>query len=233
MITNKISNMNKTKIKNIILAVVSTFIAVCTAIITVTSVTAKSGGAFGGTSIGVSFFRYYTSLSNIFVALISIAVAVYALRNFLQNTDKMPKWLIVLYLVGSTGTTVTFLTTTFFLTPLYMSYGYGPLFLFGGQMFFLHLFNPVLAIGVVIFLLDGMRFNIKHALLSMSTVFVYSCVYSPMVITKTWEDFYGFTFNGNYWAIPIVLVVMYSAAFGIAFLLALFHNLFYKKTHKE
>ena len=225
--------MSNTKIKNAILTVIATFIAVSMAIITVSYVAAPGTTADGGTANGWAFFRYYTSDSNILVAILSIFVAVYALRNTLQNQDEMPEWLIIFYLVATTGTTVTFLTTAVFLTPLYTSYGYPFYFLFAGKMFFLHFLNPVLAIVILIFFLGKIKFNIKHVLLSISTVVVYSCVYVPMVLSKAWEDFYGFTFGGKNWVTPLSLIVMYSVTFGLAFLLAFLHNLFYKKMEER
>ena len=46
---------------------------------------------------------------------------------------------------------------------------------------------------------------------------LYSIVYLVCVIgRKIWEDFYGFTFGGRRWAVPIVAIVMYLAAFLIS-----------------
>lgn len=46
---------------------------------------------------------------------------------------------------------------------------------------------------------------------------LYSIVYLICVIgRKIWEDFYGFTFGGRRWAVPIVAIVMYFAAFLIS-----------------
>ena len=221
--------MGRTRVKNIILLAISTFIAVSTTIITVSSVIAHGNSSVGGTANGFQFFRYFTSDSNVLLAVISILVAIKSLRNILQNQDEMANWLVLLYLVGATGTTVTFLTTTLFLTPLYTSYGYGFFYLYKGSMFFMHLLNPILAIVVVVFLLEGMTFNIKHVLLSTITVVLYSFIYAPMVLLKKWSDFYGFTFGGKVWVTPLSILMMYAAAFGIAFLLALFHNLHYKR----
>ncbi len=211
--------------------IIAAFIAISTTIITLTYVFKKTGtDPESATAIGVNFFRYYTSDSNILVAIISTIIFVYCLQNIIKKKDEMPLWLIVLFLVGVTGTTVTFLTTTFFLSPISAAMGNGYFTLFAGYLFFLHFLNPVLALVLILVLLNYHRLNWKHALMCAITVVIYSFIYTPCVLTNTWPDFYGFTFGGKLWLAPLSLLAMYGVGIGLGFILVLLHNLTIKRS---
>ncbi len=227
--------MKKTIIKNIITSIVSLFIGISTLIVTCLFVFQKldPGIPASASAAGIYFFRYYTSDSNFLVAIVSFIILGFCIKNIVQKRDEMPIWLVVLFLIVTTGTTVTFLTTALFLAPTYAMNGNSYFFMFEGKLFFLHFLTPILAIFMVIFLLDYYRLNWKHALLCVLTVAIYSCFYVPFVLSGYWPDFYGFTFGGNLWVAPLSLIVMLGVAIGIGFMLVLFHNLFFKKLHKN
>lgn len=227
--------MKKIIIKNIITSIVSLFIGISTLIVTCLFVFQKlePGVPASASAAGIYFFRYYTSDSNFLVAIVSFIISGFCIKNILQKRDEMPLWLIILFLISSTGTTVTFLTTAVFLAPTYAMDGYSYFAMFEGRLFFLHFLTPVLAIAMLIFLLDYYLLNWKHALMCILTVAIYSCFYVPFVLSGYWPDFYGFTFGGQLWVTPISLIVMYGVAIGIGFMLVLCHNLFLQKMHKK
>lgn len=225
--------MNKLLVKNIIISLITLLIAIPTTIITFLFVFERQAVApESASSSGLAFFNYYTSQSNILVAIVSIIILVFTIRNILQNRDEMPIWLIVIFLVVSNATTVTLMTSAFFLAPTYMASGYSYFMMFEGRLFFLHFLTPVLAIILIIFLLNQHRLTWKHGLLCILSVAIYSCLYVPLVVSHVWIDFYGFTFGGKLWAVPIALSVMLGVCVGLGMLSVLFHNLFYKKSHK-
>ena len=227
--------MKKIIIKHILISFIATFIAVSTIIVTCLFVFGQANGdtPASASALGAEFFKYFTSDSNILVALVSLVILGFSIKNIVQKRDEMPLWLVILYLIVTTGTTVTFLTTALFLAPTSVINGNSYFIMFEGKLFFLHFLTPVLAIILVVFFLDYYKFTWKHALMCISTVAFYSCFYIPFVLTGTWMDFYGFTFGGQLWIAPISLVVMLGVTIGIGFLLVLFHNLFLQKIHKN
>ena len=226
--------MKKIIIKNIITGIVALFIGISTLIVACLYIFQKlpEGTPQSASAAGVYFFQYYTSDSNILVALLSFVVFAFSIKNVVHNRDEMPLWLIVLYVVATTGTTVTFLTTALYLGPTAAMNDSYYFIMFEGKLFFLHFLTPVLAIATAIFLLDHHPLTWKHAILCISTVVIYSLVYSPLVLSGVWKDFYGFTFGGQLGIAAISLFVMWGFGLGIGFLLVLFHNLYYRKMHK-
>ena len=224
--------MKKGAIKNIITSIISLFVFISTLVITLQFVFDKQEEIPDSASAnGVLFFKYFTSDSNVLVALICVIILVFAIKNIAQKTDKMPKWLIILFTIATTGTTVTFLTTAFFLGPTTVINGNSYFTMFEGRLFFLHFLTPILAIILNVLFLNYHRLNWKHALLCVSTILVYSFVYIPCVLSGTWIDFYGFTFGGQMWVIPLALIIMYGLAIGIGFGLMVLHNLRVKKVN--
>lgn len=227
--------MQKAKIRNIVSLSICILIVIFTIIASIMGITAKveEGSSSSLVVGGWHFFRYYTSDSNIFLGIVSLIVSIYNIRNLRQNRDELPKWVNVFYVVALTGTTITFLTTAFFLTPTYMSSGHSFFALFEGNLFFLHFLDPVLGIIAFIFFMRYEKLNIKHALLCISTVFIYSCFYIPFIITKIWPDFYGFTFGGKNWVIPITALVFNAIGFGIGYVQIVLRNVLINKNSKK
>lgn len=225
--------MNKTLIKKIITSIIALFVAISTTIITCLFVFEHQEGVPESASAnGIHFFKYYTSQSNVLVGILAFVIFAFAVKNIVQKRDEMPIWLVVLFLVATTATTVTFLTSAVFLAPTSVANGNSYFVMFEGRLFFLHFLTPILAIVLVIFLLDQHPFTWKHGMLCVLSVAVYASFYMPLVLTRVWTDFYGFTFGGVMWAVPISLIVMLGVCLGLGMLLALFHNLFFKKIHK-
>ena len=225
--------MKKTLIKNIIVAIITLIIGISTTIITCLFVFEHQEGVPESASAnGLNFFKYYTSQSNVLVGIISFIILAFAIKNIVQKRDEMPIWLSVLSLVATTATTVTFLTSALFLAPTSVANGNSYFSMFEGRLFFLHFLTPLLAIILVVFLLNQNLFTWKHGMLCVLSVAIYSSFYAPLVLSNVWTDFYGFTFGGKIWAVPISLIVMLGVCLGLGMLLVLFHNLFYKKSHK-
>lgn len=169
-------------------------------------------------------FRYFTNLSNIFVALTSIVVLVFNIRCTVKDKYFMPEWIMALKFSATVSVTVTFITVVVFLAPAFASKGSGYFYLFKGSMFFLHFFTPLLAIISVIFFERARDFKFRYCLFGILPTVVYSILYFYEVVivgvkNGGWPDFYGFTFGGNLKMIPASVIVMYAATFGFCALL--------------
>ena len=165
---------------------------------------------------GTEIFRFFTVQSNILVAIASVITIVFNIKIAVNDSYKIPKWAYLVKYAGTVAVTVTFLTVVVFLGPLVASGGeYGYFSLFAKHNFILHLVTPVLAIVTFLFLERTEDFKFRYTVFGALPTVLYSFLYVPMVLTGKWEDFYGFTFGGIMWAVPISLVVMYGFSYGL------------------
>mgnify|MGYP003571385222 CR=1 FL=1 len=160
--------------------------------------------------------RYFTTLSNIFVAIAAAVLVIIYIKNAASDSYDIPKWAITLKYVATVSVSVTFLTVVLFLSPITALGGKGYFSLFENNAFVLHFLTPVLAIISFIFFDGSDEIPFKSTFLTVIPTIIYSFVYIPMVaIAKVWPDFYWFTFGGHYYVAPIVAVVMYAFTYGI------------------
>lgn len=187
-------------------------------IIVLSTIYAVVSYIFGGEDVlgssGIACFKYYTTDSNIVAACASYCC--------LRYKKERPHWVTVFQFVGTVAVSITFLTVIFFLVPTSMADS-GDIQIainfFAGNVFFLHLSSPILAV-VAFFLSEWKPVTIKETFWAIVPVFVYSMVYLVLVaILGIWNDWYGFTFGGQYQLIPIVLAVMYACTLALAFLM--------------
>lgn len=191
------------------------------------------GGVFGGTKIEhwhhiVSF----TILSNIFLGIVALISAIIALKTQKKDlTQKLATW----YLIAASSAMLTCLTVVFFLAPMRAISGKNYFDMLLEQMFFLHFLNPILsAICYIFFFETKEKVGLRPRLLAILPPVLYSSPYIICVcVIKCWPDFYGLTFGGKYYIIPLVYLVFCFVMFGISSLLATLHNHFLKqKTDK-
>lgn len=160
--------------------------------------------------------RYFTTLSNIFVAIAAAVLVAIHIRNAARDVYDVPKWAITLKYIATVSVTVTFLTVVFFLAPITALGGKSYFLLFEGNQFILHFLSPVMAIVSFIFFDGWEKLPFKSTFLTVIPTIIYSFVYIPMVvIVKAWPDFYFFTFGGHYYITPVVAIVMYGVTYGI------------------
>ena len=158
-------------------------------------------------------FRFFTVLSNIFLAITAFIMIVYDIKNLVNNKFEIPKWLSILKFMGTVATTVTLLTVVLLLAPLWEINGDGYFTLFQRNNFFMHLVNPVLGLVTFIFFEKAKEFKFKHTLFGLIPTALYSVLYITMVFVGHWPDFYYFTFGGYMWLAPISAIVMYLLTF--------------------
>ena len=171
---------------------------------------------------GIRSFRYFTTLSNVFSALVS-AVWILPEIRMLSGAGQAPAGgLLVLKFMGAVSVTVTLLTVLFFLGP---NMGYGPLF--AGSGLYLHLIGPVLALLAFCGFEKGTDLRFPQIFCALLPTALYGAVYLNQVVRLGedrggWEDFYGFNRNGK-WKVSIVMMLAASLAIGTA--VAFAHNL--------
>ena len=166
---------------------------------------------------GFLCLRYFTNLSNIFSAGAAAIILVFNVKNVINDEYVFPKWAITVKYVSACAVAVTFVTVTVFLTPMVALNGKSFFLLFKGNSFFVHFLNPLLAIINIILFERTPALSFKNAAIGVIPTLIYSVVYVVLVVGfKIWPDFYNFTFNGTYWALPIVIACMYGMAFGLA-----------------
>lgn len=171
---------------------------------------------------GMEFLRFFTNLSNIFVSVASLIMIIFNIRNMRTGSDVFPKWAMLLKFTATVSISVTFITVVVFLGPMFMAMGQSYWVMFAGNCFFLHFTTPVIAIISILFFEKCKTFEKKYAFLGLLPTVLYSIVYVVMVVfigkdNGGWPDFYGFTFGGKMYLVPISLIAMY----GLTILLSL------------
>ena len=162
----------------------------------------------------------FTLLSNIFLSITALITAIIKMRR--QNT---PPSLDTWYLTAATAGMITFLTVILFLAPMRAMNGKDYFDLLLEPMFFLHFLNPVLAAISFMFLLKDHKTTLKSRLIAMLPILIYAIPYILfVVILQIWPDFYGLTFGGKYYLMPLVFAVFSLISFLIASVLSYFHN---------
>ncbi|MBQ8451923.1 MAG: hypothetical protein IJ538_04030 [Clostridia bacterium] len=183
---------------------------------------------------GFLSLRFFTNLSNILVAITSICVLIFNIKNAVRDEFKLPRWAVIFKFVGTVAVTVTFLTVACFLSPGIAFNGGNYFILFKGNSFFLHFLTPVLAIISFVFFEKTEKFSFRFVFLALIPILVYGIVYFVMVvIVQGWPDFYNLTFGGKNWMAPISAIMMLLATFAFASLEWLSQKKWIEKQNKK
>jgi len=172
-------------------------------------------------SSSIDYFRYFTNLSNLLMAVLCLIYIPFNIINIIKRKDSYPFILRIFKFIGTIGVTITFLTVMFFLGP---TQGYS--LMLQSDMIFMHLLNPVIALLGLLFFESNEIFKWPYSILGISTVFVYGIVYCINVLgTKAWKDFYGLNINNmGVLMYFIFLAFTFGIVQGIYFLQKLIHN---------
>ena len=175
-------------------------------------------GQVGDGMVGIGYLKAFTSDSNIFCGIISAISLIYLIKN---KSYDYPEWLRGLILMATTAVCVTFTLVVLFLNPV-MSLQKGDMFImFEGDMFHFHFLNPLLAVAGIILCRSEKRYTRAMWWCAAIPVFVYSIVYLiNVVFLKTWNDFYGFTFGGKMFMVPVVMAAIYGLSMALTSILA-------------
>lgn len=217
---------NNMRIRKRLAILVNSIIAVDAMVIAALGIVYGAGeGQLGNYVIGWGYFKPYTMDSNIFTGVVALLVVIYSLININNEETQLPGWLMRAYLMGTTCLVLTFLIATLFLAPIQVINGRNYFTMFSKDMFFFHFLNPLLATFSLVALLKDTKFSLVDRFIGMVPMVVYSFVYFVMVVVlKRWNDFYHFTFDGRYYLIPGVVVIIYGVTYLNAYWLTRAHN---------
>lgn len=165
-------------------------------------------------SHGFGTFKYFTTDSNILMGIASLIYIPYLIKN-----KEIPHRVSLFKYMATVSVTITLLTVFLFLVPMaVMRGGIQVAFkFFEGNVFILHFSTPVLALITYSLFEKQTMLTLKDSLWATCPVIIYSFVYLFCVsIFHIWNDWYGFTFGGKFYLIPIVMIVMYVSTFIIA-----------------
>ncbi len=169
-------------------------------------------------------FKYYTVDSNIFVGIVSLLFIVFYIFN---KDKKIPKFLYILKLTGTSGVLLTFLTTTLYLAPFSKISFY--LFYTNSNLFF-HFIVPVLSVITFVFYEKNNSLTHKDCVISLIPTFIYALFYSYNVlihmengIVSQKYDWYGFA-KGGTTGIIFIFFCMLFIIYLITVLLFYFNN---------
>ncbi len=204
--------------------IVSDCLSMCLIVITLSIAVTNLTRGTGSLSLKIlkynkSYFNTFTIDSNLFMALCAL------IRMALGHSEKCRRFTTVLFYTGTTCVALTMVTVLLFLGPLQWTMGKSYFSMFADDMLFFHLLNPLMAITAIVLSCDGIQLKLRHCLIALVPVIVYSVVYVRNVIfVRCWNDFYNFTFGGKNYLAPIMLAVMYGATLLIAFGIGKAHN---------
>lgn len=175
--------------------------------------------------LGLRYLYMFTSDSNLFAGLSSLLILLLLLRG-----KPLPLWAELMQYASACAVTLTFLTTALFLAPMQVLAGGSYFMIFGGEYFFFHFLNPVLAALACCIGRSEHRWGRGTVVIGMLPAVLYGIVYTLNVLVfHVWGDFYGFTLGGRTYMVPVAMGVMLAATSLIAAVLRAGHNRLFQK----
>ena len=167
-------------------------------------------------------FRYFTSDSNVFAGLVSLAFVIYKFTPKGKKNHIIPRAFYILKLAATTGVTLTMMVTVFYLAPT--SNG-NFLHYFMNSNFFMHLITPLLCIISFIFFEVAEPQKLVMSFTGIIPMMLYSFFYTPNVllhldngkVDRTY-DWYNFLAGGaqTVWiVVPILYCITWIFALGL------------------
>lgn len=205
------------KTKNLLFIIINLFIFITTAVaVPVTLIVGSRSTRLDGGDIPYwQHIATFTILSNIFLGIVALISAIFGITK-----KPLKKSFLTWYLTATSAALVTFFMVVLFLAPMRAISGKNYFDMLVETMFFLHFLNPILSATVFIFFTGSSKITLKSRILATLPIVIYSIPYIiNVVILKTWPDFYGLTFGGKYFLLPLVFAVFIFFIFGIATLL--------------
>ena len=168
----------------------------------------------------IEMFRFYTVDSNVLMGIVSLLFLISEIQILRCKKEKISRLLYILKLIGTVGTSLTFLTVVLYLGPISKN---GMLSMFLNANLFFHLITPVLSIITFIFFEKTSKLDFKCTFLGIIPMFIYGIVYTTNVLIHANNgkidpiyDWYHFVQGGMYqllFVIPIMFIVTYIISF--------------------
>ena len=173
---------------------------------------------------GLASLKYFTVLSNILLAIASVAYAIGLGKVLAGKAQAVSRGVHVLKYAGTVSVGLTFATVMLFLGP---TMGYA--FMFAGANLWLHLVVPVLAMVEFVALDHFWELTLRDNLCAILPLVVYGIGYVGNILINgvgsgyATNDWYGFTMFGMH-MIPVVYLVMVAVTFCIGALVRFAHR---------
>lgn len=188
-------------------------------------------------SLGLGSLRYFTVLSNLYMGLIALILAIYGLLSLIKKKSLLPSWTMALALSGTSSVSITFLVVVFFLAPLSATQGGSYFDMFQGPNLILHLFAPILSIVNYLIFLHQTPLKRGFAFISVLPVLAYGIFYIANFYAHWTDslgnyDWYSFLGDGAPWRVILLIVLFIIGSYALGLLLWFLNTLIGKKLAK-
>ncbi|MBQ9152659.1 MAG: hypothetical protein IJ130_02455 [Solobacterium sp.] len=184
--------------------------------------------------VGWKSFHMFTILANMFMGIAAAMCIPYAVDGLRYDNYHLPRWIVNVLFMATTGVALTFLIAVTVLSPMTSYYR---MMLFSNNILF-HTINPILSILLFIFINSDHRVSLKSSFIAVSPVALYAVLYFVQVFllgeeNGGWRDHYQIKEVTQYIPLPLVVLGMILIDFAVAALLRFAHNRVHEKRKKE
>lgn len=183
--------------------------------------------------VGWKSYHMFTILANMFAGIAAALCIPYAVDGLRYDNYHLPRWVVNVLYMATTGVALTFLIAVTVLSPMTSYYR---MMLYSNNILF-HTINPIIAILLFIFINSDHKVSFRSTFLAIAPVVLYAALYFVLVFVigeenGGWRDHYQIRDITQYVPLPLVVLGMVLIAFAVALLLRAAHNSVHKKRKK-
>ena len=184
--------------------------------------------------VGWKSYHMFTILANMFAGIAAALCIPYAVDGLRYDNYHLPRWVVNVLYMATTGVALTFLIAVTVLSPMTSYYR---MMLYSNNILF-HTINPIIAILLFIFINSDHKVSFRSTFLAIAPVVLYAALYFVLVFVigeenGGWRDHYQIRDITQYVPLPLVVLGMVLIAFVVALLLRAAHNSVHKKRKKQ
>lgn len=184
--------------------------------------------------VGWKSYHMFTILANMFAGIAAALCIPYAVDGLRYDNYHLPRWVVNVLYMATTGVALTFLIAVTVLSPMTSYYR---MMLYSNNILF-HTINPIIAILLFIFINSDHKVSFRSTFLAIAPVVLYAALYFVLVFVigeenGGWRDHYQIRDITQYVPLPLVVLGMVLIAFTVALLLRAAHNSVHKKRKKQ
>lgn len=184
--------------------------------------------------VGWKSYHMFTILANMFAGIAAALCIPYAVDGLRYDNYHLPRWVVNVLYMATTGVALTFLIAVTVLSPMTSYYR---MMLYSNNILF-HTINPIIAILLFIFINSDHRVSFCSTFLAIAPVVLYAALYFVLVFVigeenGGWRDHYQIRDITQYVPLPLVVLGTVLIAFTVALLLRAAHNSVHKKRKKQ
>ncbi|MBQ1632188.1 MAG: hypothetical protein II049_05150 [Clostridia bacterium] len=184
--------------------------------------------------VGWKSYHMFTILANMFAGIAAALCIPYAVDGLRYDNYHLPRWVVNVLYMATTGVALTFLIAVTVLSPMTSYYR---MMLYSNNILF-HTINPIIAILLFIFINSDHKVSFRSTFLAIAPVVLYAALYFVLVFVigeenGGWRDHYQIRDITQYVPLPLVVLGMVLIAFAVALLLRAAHNSVHKKRKKQ